>query len=67
MTKQKENTKMKKSVVSRLKITPNNKILRRKMAVCHFRTKKSKKNILTKKKYFPFDFPVKNILNYKNS
>jgi ribosomal protein L35 len=36
---------MKKSVKTRFKITKNKKVLRRKMAQCHFRAKKSSKQI----------------------
>lgn len=55
---------MKKSVVSRIKITKRGKILRRKMNVDHFRTRKSKKNLLNKRKQHKIDFPHKKILNY---
>jgi ribosomal protein L35 len=58
--------KMKKSVISRIKIKSNKKILRRKMGVCHFRTKKSKKSILLKKKASSLDLPIKKILNYQS-
>lgn len=55
---------MKKSVVSRIKITKRGKILRRKMSVDHCRTRKSKKNILSKRKEYEINFPAKKILNY---
>jgi ribosomal protein L35 len=57
---------MKKSATSRIKINSNKKVLRRKMGVCHFRTRKSKKNILSKRKTHSIDLPIKNILNYKS-
>ncbi len=56
---------MKESLTSRIKIKKN-KILRRKMAADHFRTRKSKKNISSKKKITKLDFSKKRILNYKN-
>lgn len=55
---------MKKSVISRIKITKRGKILRRKMNVDHCRTRKSKKNILSKRKEYKINFPTKKILNY---
>ncbi len=40
---------MKKSVSSRIRITKNGKVMRRTMAVGHFRTRKSGKNLLRKR------------------
>lgn len=61
----KNNSKtMKKSVVSRIRITKRGKILRRKMNIDHCRTRKSKKNILNKRKEYKINFPPKKILNY---
>ncbi|MGC8776083.1 MAG: 50S ribosomal protein L35 [Minisyncoccia bacterium] len=57
---------MKNSVVSRIKITKKGKVLRRKMNIDHFRTRKSKKNILQKRKKHSIDLKVKKILNYNN-
>jgi ribosomal protein L35 len=57
---------MKKSLVSRIKITKKGKILRRKMNIDHFRTRKSKKNILRKRKKDSIDLKIKKVLNYNN-
>lgn len=40
---------MKKSISSRIRITKNGKIMRRTMAVGHFRTRKSGSNLLRKR------------------
>jgi ribosomal protein L35 len=58
----KQNNTMKNSVVSRIKITKKGKVLRRKMGVDHFRTRKSKKNILQKRKEHPLGISKKEIL-----
>ncbi|MCX7589693.1 MAG: hypothetical protein N2Z85_02015 [Patescibacteria group bacterium] len=55
---------MKKSIISRIKITKKGKILRRKMNIDHFRTRKTKKNLLNKRKKHLLDLPIKKILNY---
>lgn len=57
---------MKKSVISRIKITKKGKVLRRKMNIDHFRTRKSKKNILRKRKKHTIDLKTKKVLNYNN-
>jgi len=55
---------MKKSVVKRIKITKQKKIIRRPMAVDHFRTKKSRKLLRQKRKKLGLDISKKEILNY---
>lgn len=55
---------MKKSVVSRIKITKKGKVLRRKMNVDHFRTRKTKKNLLKKRKKHPINLSIKKVLSY---
>lgn len=55
---------MKKSVVSRIKITKKGKVLRRKMNIDHFRTRKSKKNLLNKRKKHSINLPIKKVLSY---
>ncbi len=40
---------MKKSISSRIRITKNGKVMRRTMAVGHFRTRKSGSNLLRKR------------------
>jgi ribosomal protein L35 len=53
---------MKKSVVSRIKITKKGKILRRKMNLDHFRTRKTKKNLIQKRKKHPINITKKQVL-----
>jgi|GEM_PF-791090 len=55
---------MKKSLSKRIKITGTGKLIRRSMAVNHFRTRKSTKNIRQKKKNRTLDYPRKEILSY---
>jgi len=55
---------MKKSVSKRIKIKKNGKIIRRSMAIDHFRTRKSKRNLSRKKRMLSLNFPKKRILNY---
>ncbi len=55
---------MKKSVSKRFKVTKSGKLLRRRMAVDHFRTRKTKKNMRGKRKRVGLDYPAKKILNY---
>jgi ribosomal protein L35 len=57
-------TSMKKSVQKRIRITKNGKIVRRPMAVDHFRTRKSPKVIQATRKTLSLDYPIKKILNY---
>ena len=53
---------MKNSVVSRIKITKKEKILRRKMSLDHFRTRKTKKNLIQKRKKHPINITKKQVL-----
>jgi len=55
---------MKTAVRKRIKVTRNGKVLRRPMAVDHFRTKKSRKLIQQKRKKVGLDYPNKKIINY---
>jgi len=53
---------MKNSVVSRIKITKNEKVLRRKMNLDHFRTRKTKKNLVQKRKKHSINITKKQVL-----
>jgi len=55
---------MNKAASKRIRITKNGKIVRRSMAVNHFRTRTSQKNIRGKSKTRSLDYPIKKILNY---
>jgi len=55
---------MKKSLSKRIKISKHGKLLRRKMAVDHCRTRKSTKNLKHKLKMVGLDYPRKKLLNY---
>jgi ribosomal protein L35 len=55
---------MRKSLSKRIKITKNKKIVRRFMAIDHFRTRKTTKNVRRKNKTASLDYPIKKILNY---
>jgi len=55
---------MRKSLSKRIRITKNGKIIRRPMAVDHFRTRKSNRNVRGKRKTLSLDYPRKKILNY---
>jgi ribosomal protein L35 len=55
---------MKKSLQTRIRVTKRGKIIRRLMAVDHFRTRKTTKNIASKRKGVSLDYPRKKILNY---
>lgn len=55
---------MTKSVRKRIKITKSGKIVRRPMAVNHFRTKKSRKLIQSKRHSKGLDYPLKKVLSY---
>lgn len=55
---------MNKSITKRIRITRNNKIVRRPMAVNHFRTRATAKNIRGKRKTRGLDFPMKTLKNY---
>jgi len=58
---------MQKSFAKRIKTTRTGKFVRRSMAVNHFRTRKSTKNIRGKRKTRGLDYPVKKILDYANT
>jgi ribosomal protein L35 len=56
--------KTSKSVTKRIKFTKQGKMVRRPMAVDHFRTRSTTKNIRNKRKNRSLDFPRKSIVNY---
>jgi len=56
--------KMNKSLTKRLKITRNGKVVRRPMAVGHFRAHKSGNTIRGKRQSRTLNFPMKTLLNY---
>lgn len=53
-----------KSLLKRIRITKNGKIVRRPMAVSHFRTRSNQKAIRGKRKTLALDYPLKKIVNY---
>ncbi len=53
-----------KSFTKRVRVTRNGKLVRRKMAVNHFRTRSNAKGIRNKRKTLSLDFPMKTLLNY---
>ncbi|RJP44936.1 hypothetical protein C4587_01445 [Candidatus Parcubacteria bacterium] len=53
---------MKKSVVKRIRITRTGKIVRRRMSVNHFRTRRSQKNIRKNRKMTSLDHPKKSFM-----
>lgn len=53
-----------KSFTKRIKITKNGKIVRRRMATDHFRTRKTTKTNRDARKSRGLDFPMKTLLNY---
>jgi ribosomal protein L35 len=55
---------MRKSASKRIRVTKNGKILRRKMASGHNRTRKTSKLIRSKKKTTGLNHPKKIIINY---
>lgn len=55
---------MKRSVQKRIRITKRGKVIRRPMAVDHFRTKKSRKLIQKKRQGKGLDYPIKKVLSY---
>jgi ribosomal protein L35 len=55
---------MSKSITKRVKFTKNGKVVRRPMAVGHFRTRHNAKTIRNKRKSRSLDFPMKTLLNY---
>ncbi|MBI2888465.1 MAG: 50S ribosomal protein L35 [Candidatus Liptonbacteria bacterium] len=56
--------KLSKSVSKRIRFTKNGKIVRRPMAVDHFRTRQTSKSIMNKRKTRSLDYPLKTIINY---
>jgi len=55
---------LKKSVAKRIRITRNGKIVRRSMAVDHFRTRKNGRAIQRKRKTLSLNYPMKRLTNY---
>jgi ribosomal protein L35 len=53
-----------KSLSKRIRITKNGKVIRRKMAQDHFRTRSSQKAIRGKRKTLGLGIPMKTLLNY---
>ena len=53
-----------KSFSKRVRITKNGKIVRRKMAVNHFRTRANAKGIRAKRKTTSLNYPMKKLANY---
>ncbi|MGC9598945.1 MAG: hypothetical protein ABSE18_00995 [Minisyncoccia bacterium] len=55
---------MSKSVTDRIRITKNGKIVRRPMAVDHFRTRTNQKNIRNKRQSRSLGMSIKTLKNY---
>lgn len=55
---------MKNSMSSRIKITKNGKLIRRKMGSGHFRTRKSSKSIQSKRKTTSLGISAHAVANY---
>jgi len=53
-----------KALAKRIKITKNGKIVRRPMAVDHFRTRKNARKIQSKRKTLSLNYPIRKIINY---
>ncbi len=53
-----------KSLSKRIRITKNGKIVRRRMGVDHFRTRKSTKSNRNARKTLSLGLPMKKLLNY---
>jgi ribosomal protein L35 len=53
-----------KSLTKRIRITKNGKVVRRGMAVNHFRTRANAKGVRNKRKSRGLDYPMKTLLNY---
>jgi ribosomal protein L35 len=53
-----------KSLTKRIRITKNGKIVRRPMAVNHFRTRANAKGIRAKRKTLSLGLPMKTLKNY---
>ena len=57
-------TNASKSFTKRIRVTRNGKVVRRPMAVNHFRTRANAKGIRAKRKSLSLDYPMKKIANY---
>lgn len=55
---------MKKSVSKRIRVTKNGKVVRRPMAVDHFRTRKTGRGIQNKRKTLSLNYPLKKLNSY---
>ena len=53
-----------KSLTKRVRITRNGKVVRRPLAVGHFRTRHTAKTIRNRRKTRSLNFPMKTLLNY---
>ena len=53
-----------KSFTKRIKVTRTGKIVRRPMAVNHFRTRSNAKGIRNKRKTLSLNYPMKKLVNY---
>ena len=53
-----------KSFTKRIRVTRNGKIVRRPMAVNHFRTRANAKGVRNKRKTLSLDYPMKRLSNY---
>ncbi len=53
-----------KSVLKRIRITKNGKVVRRPMAVDHFRTRKNGAGVQRKRRSMGLDYPLKKLKNY---
>ncbi|MFH0890991.1 MAG: 50S ribosomal protein L35 [Candidatus Liptonbacteria bacterium] len=54
---------IRKSISKRIRITRNGKIVRRPMGVDHFRTRKTQKNVRSKRKTLSIDHAIKTIMH----
>ena len=53
-----------KTLTKRIRITRTGKVVRRPMAVNHFRTRANAKGIRNKRKTRGLDYPLKKLINY---
>jgi ribosomal protein L35 len=53
-----------KALAKRVKITKNGKVVRRAMAMDHFRTRKNAAAIQRKRRTRGLDYPIRKIINY---
>ncbi len=53
-----------KTFTKRIRITKNGKVVRRPMAVNHFRTRANAKGIRAKRKSLSLNYPMKKLANY---